>query len=165
MWSPLSWVMEATAIMTIALANEGGKLSDYPDVIGCIDENNAKIRSKDSWQILFPKLRCHGFKMERERSGNPCTEDLINIKLGDIVPADARLLEGDPLKIDQATITGVSLPFTKNPVMRLSLVPPASKVKLRLLLWPLVSTPYVARLPTWLIAFGHYGHFFGSKRY
>ncbi|KAK9167086.1 hypothetical protein Scep_002277 [Stephania cephalantha] len=28
--------------------------------------------------------------------------DIISIKLGDIIPADARLLEGDPLKIDQA---------------------------------------------------------------
>lgn len=28
--------------------------------------------------------------------------DIISIRLGDIVPADARLLEGDPLKIDQA---------------------------------------------------------------
>ena len=27
--------------------------------------------------------------------------DIISIKLGDIVPADARLLDGDPLKIDQ----------------------------------------------------------------
>lgn len=27
--------------------------------------------------------------------------DIISIKLGDIVAADARLLEGDPLKIDQ----------------------------------------------------------------
>lgn len=27
--------------------------------------------------------------------------DIISIKLGDIVSADARLLEGDPLKIDQ----------------------------------------------------------------
>ena len=27
--------------------------------------------------------------------------DVISIKLGDIIPADARLLEGDPLKIDQ----------------------------------------------------------------
>ena len=27
--------------------------------------------------------------------------DIVSIKLGDIVPADARLLEGDPLKIDQ----------------------------------------------------------------
>jgi magnesium-transporting ATPase (P-type) len=29
--------------------------------------------------------------------------DIISIRLGDIVPADARLLEGDPLKIDQVT--------------------------------------------------------------
>lgn len=27
--------------------------------------------------------------------------DIVSIKLGDIIPADARLLEGDPLKIDQ----------------------------------------------------------------
>ena len=27
--------------------------------------------------------------------------DVVSIKLGDIIPADARLLEGDPLKIDQ----------------------------------------------------------------
>lgn len=27
--------------------------------------------------------------------------DIISVKLGDIVPADCRLLEGDPLKIDQ----------------------------------------------------------------
>lgn len=41
--------------------------------------------------------------------------DVISIKLGDIVPADARLLEGDPLKIDQSALTGESLPVTKNP--------------------------------------------------
>jgi H+-transporting ATPase len=29
--------------------------------------------------------------------------DIISIKLRDIIPADARLLEGDPLKIDQAS--------------------------------------------------------------
>lgn len=40
---------------------------------------------------------------------------MISIKLGDIVPADARLLEGDPLKIDQAALTGESLPVTRNP--------------------------------------------------
>lgn len=41
--------------------------------------------------------------------------DIISIKLGDIVPADARLLEGDPLKIDQSALTGESLPVTKHP--------------------------------------------------
>lgn len=40
--------------------------------------------------------------------------DIISIKLGDIIPADARLLDGDPLKIDQSALTGESLPATKN---------------------------------------------------
>ena len=30
--------------------------------------------------------------------------DIVSIKLGDIIPADARLLEGDPLKIDQVCL-------------------------------------------------------------
>lgn len=41
--------------------------------------------------------------------------DIVSVKLGDIIPADARLLEGDPLKIDQSALTGESLPVTKNP--------------------------------------------------
>lgn len=36
--------------------------------------------------------------------------DIISIKLGDIIPADARLLEGDPLKIDQVFLVPHSLP-------------------------------------------------------
>lgn len=30
--------------------------------------------------------------------------DIISVKLGDIIPADSRLLEGDPLKIDQVRL-------------------------------------------------------------
>lgn len=41
--------------------------------------------------------------------------DIISTKLGDIIPADARLLDGDPLKIDQSALTGESLPVTKYP--------------------------------------------------
>ncbi|KAF5786481.1 putative P-type H(+)-exporting transporter [Helianthus annuus] len=38
-----------------------------------------------------------------------------SIKLGDIILVDARLLQGDPLKIDQSALTGESLPVNKNP--------------------------------------------------
>lgn len=41
--------------------------------------------------------------------------DVISIKLGDIIPADARLLDGDPLKVDQSSLTGESIPITKYP--------------------------------------------------
>ncbi|MEZ5394147.1 MAG: plasma-membrane proton-efflux P-type ATPase [Bryobacterales bacterium] len=36
--------------------------------------------------------------------------DVIRLRLGDIVPADARLLEGDPIEVDQSALTGESLP-------------------------------------------------------
>jgi H+-transporting ATPase len=41
--------------------------------------------------------------------------DLVRIRLGDIVPADARLLQGDPLEVDQSALTGESLPVTRSP--------------------------------------------------
>jgi len=36
--------------------------------------------------------------------------DIVSIKLGDIIPADSRLLDGDPLKIDQVCL--LFLPFS-----------------------------------------------------
>lgn len=37
--------------------------------------------------------------------------DIISVKLGDIIPADARLLEGDPLKIDQVNLAALAILF------------------------------------------------------
>jgi H+-transporting ATPase len=39
--------------------------------------------------------------------------DVIHIRIGDIVPADTRLLEGDPVMVDQSALTGESLPVTR----------------------------------------------------
>jgi H+-transporting ATPase len=41
--------------------------------------------------------------------------DVIRVRLGDIVPADARLLDGDPVEVDQSALTGESLPATRKP--------------------------------------------------
>jgi H+-transporting ATPase len=38
--------------------------------------------------------------------------DLIRLRIGDIVPADAKLREGDPIEVDQSALTGESLPVT-----------------------------------------------------
>lgn len=52
--------------------------------------------------------------------------DIISIKLGDIIPADARLLEGDPLKIDQANRISItlntSLIFFQNKLYRIQIM-------------------------------------------
>ena len=39
--------------------------------------------------------------------------DVIRLRLGDIVPADARLLDGDEIEVDQSALTGESLPATR----------------------------------------------------
>ena len=40
---------------------------------------------------------------------------MIRVRLGDIVPADARLLGGDPIEVDQSALTGESLPVERKP--------------------------------------------------
>jgi H+-transporting ATPase len=36
--------------------------------------------------------------------------DVVRLRIGDIIPADAKLLEGDPVQVDQSALTGESLP-------------------------------------------------------
>ncbi|XP_074275879.1 plasma membrane ATPase-like isoform X1 [Silene latifolia] len=128
MWNPLSWVMEMAAIMAIALANGGGKPTDWQDFVGIItlliinstisfiEENNAGNAAAALMAGLAPKTKVlRDGKWSEEDAEILVPGDIISIKLGDIVPADARLLEGDPLKIDQSALTGESLPVNKNP--------------------------------------------------
>ncbi|RDX63271.1 Plasma membrane ATPase, partial [Mucuna pruriens] len=128
MWNPLSWVMEAAAIMAIALANGGGKPPDWQDFVGItallvinstisfIEENNAGNAAAALMAGLAPKTKVlRDGKWTEEEAAILVPGDIISIKLGDIVPADARLLDGDPLKIDQSALTGESLPVSKNP--------------------------------------------------
>ncbi|KAK8954914.1 Plasma membrane ATPase [Platanthera zijinensis] len=125
MWNPLSWVMETAAIIAIAAR---GKDPDWQDFIGIvvllvinstisfIEENNAGNAAAALMASLAPKTKVlrDGRWME-EDAAILVPGDIVSIKLGDIVPADARLLEGDPLKIDQSALTGESLPVTKHP--------------------------------------------------
>ncbi|KAG6412897.1 hypothetical protein SASPL_125592 [Salvia splendens] len=111
MWNPLSWVMEVAAIMAIALANGGGKAPDWQDFA---------MQQLLSWLALLQKQN-YFLKVLRNRTWSEIEAcelvpgDIVSIKLGDIVPADARLLEGDALKIDQSALTGESLPVNKGP--------------------------------------------------
>ncbi|ONM52075.1 membrane H(+)-ATPase3 [Zea mays] len=69
MWNPLSWVMEAAAIMAIALANGGNKPPDWQDFVGIItlliinstisfiEENNAGNAAAALMARLAPKAK------------------------------------------------------------------------------------------------------------
>ncbi|ERN10336.1 plasma membrane ATPase 4 [Amborella trichopoda] len=128
MWNPLSWVMEVAALMAIVLANGGGKPPDWQDFVGIvvlliinstisfIEENNAGNAAAALMAGLAPKTKVlRDGRWSEQEAAILVPGDVISIKLGDIVPADARLLVGDPLKIDQSALTGESLPVTKHP--------------------------------------------------
>ncbi|KAL5149497.1 Plasma membrane ATPase 4 [Glycine soja] len=69
MWNPLSWVMEAAAVMAIALANGDGKPPDWQDFVGIvcllvinstisfIEENNAGNAAAALMAGLAPKTK------------------------------------------------------------------------------------------------------------
>ncbi len=115
-WGPIPWMIEAAVILS-AVAKH------WPDfiIILVLLVANAFVgfweerQAGNAIEALKAKL---AVKARVKRDGKwitpPSRElvpgDLIRLRLGDIVPADARLLEGDPLEVDQSALTGESLP-------------------------------------------------------
>ncbi|KAK7462760.1 hypothetical protein VKT23_007345 [Stygiomarasmius scandens] len=126
MWNPLSWVMEAAALVAIALSNGEGRAPDWQDFVGIVlllfinsaigfyEERNAGNAVKALMDSLAPKAKVKrdGTWSEIE-SADLVPGDMISFKIGDIVPADCRLTEAINVSIDQAALTGESLPQAK----------------------------------------------------
>lgn len=126
MWNPLSWVMEFAAIVAIALANGEGEPPDWQNFIGIvlllivnstigfIEERNAGNAVKALMDSLAPKARVKRGGAWREIEASELVPgDLVAFKHGDVCPADCRLVEAIDVSMDQAALTGESLPQGK----------------------------------------------------
>ena len=120
-WGPIPWMIEVAVILS-------GVVRHWPDffiillllvanaVVGFWEEREAG----NAIDALKAKL---AIKARVKRDGKwinpPAREvvpgDIIRLRLGDIVPADARLLDGDSVEVDQSALTGESLPAEKKP--------------------------------------------------
>lgn len=126
MWNPLSWVMEAAALVAIVVSNGEGMPPDWEDFIGIIcllfansligfyEEHNAGNAVKALMDSLAPKAKVKRDGQWNEiESADLVPGDMVAFKIGDIVPADCRLIEAVNVSIDQAALTGESLPISK----------------------------------------------------
>ena len=115
-WGPIPWMIEAAVILS-AVARH------WPDfaiilvllianaVVGFLEEHqagNAIAALKAKLALKARALRDGKWTDPEARELVP--GDVIRLRLGDIVPADARLLEGDAVEVDQSALTGESLP-------------------------------------------------------
>ena len=120
-WGPIPWMIEVAVVLS-------GVVRHWPDffIILLLLCANACIgfweerQAGNAIEALKAKL---AIKARVKRDGKwitpPAKEvvpgDVIRLRLGDIVPADARLLDGDEVSVDQAALTGESLPASKKP--------------------------------------------------
>ena len=117
-WGPIPWMIEAAVILSAAARH-------WPDfgIILLLLLANAMVGFWEEHQAgnAIAALKATlAIKARVKRDGkwvNPAARELvpgdaIRLRLGDIVPADARLLDGDEISVDQSALTGESMPAT-----------------------------------------------------
>jgi H+-transporting ATPase len=120
-WGPIPWMIEAAVILS-------GVVRHWPDfviilillfanaVIGFWEERQAgnAIDALKKRLAIVSKAKRDG-KWINLPARDLVPGDVIRLRLGDIIPADARLLAGDEVAVDQSALTGESLPATHKP--------------------------------------------------
>jgi H+-transporting ATPase len=118
-WGPIPWMIEAAVILS-------GVVRHWLDffiillllcsnaVVGFWEEHQAgnAIAALKAKPAIKARVKRDG-KWTTPAARDLVSGDVIRVRLGDIVPADARLLARDPVEVDQSALTGESLPATR----------------------------------------------------
>jgi H+-transporting ATPase len=118
-WGPIPWMIEAAAILSAAL----GRWDDFAIIfvlllmngaVGFWQEHKADRAIELLKKRLAPKARAkRDGKWQDLASSKLVPGDIVRVRLGEIVPADIKLIEGDYLQVDESALTGESLPVEK----------------------------------------------------
>ncbi len=118
-WGPIPWMIEVAAVLSAFVR-------DWTDfsIIVVLLVTNACVGFWEEYQAgnavaaLKAQLALQA-RVQRDGAWRtvPARElvpgDLIRVRIGDIVPADATVLSHDPLEVDQSALTGESLPVPR----------------------------------------------------
>lgn len=118
-WGPIPWMIEAAVVMSAIIQH-------WPDfaiillllalnaVVGFWQEHQAGNAIEMLKQRLAPRAKVlRDGKWQEKPARELVPGDVVRMRLGDIVPADVKLIEGEYLLIDQSALTGESLPVEK----------------------------------------------------
>jgi H+-transporting ATPase len=119
-WGPIAWMIEAAAVLSAYLA----RWEDFGiilfllmtnAVVGFWQENKADNAIELLKQRLAPEARVkRDGKWTTVSARELVPGDIVRVRLGDIVPADMKLFNGEYLSIDESALTGESLPVEKH---------------------------------------------------
>lgn len=118
-WGPIPWMIEIAAILSAAVH----KWEDFA-IIMILLFANAGV---DFWQehkalsalkVLKEKLAKKTLVLRdgawKENDAKYIVPgDVLKLKIGDVIPADVKLIQGDFILVDQSALTGESLPVNK----------------------------------------------------
>jgi H+-transporting ATPase len=118
-WGPIPWMIEVAAILSAVVRH----WEDFGIIFALLLMNAGvgfweEFQAGNAIAALKAKLALHA-RVMRDGAWTtiPARElvpgDLIRIGIGEIVPADARLLDADPMEVDQSALTGESLPVER----------------------------------------------------
>jgi H+-transporting ATPase len=118
-WGPIPWMIEAAAILSIIVEH----WSDFIIILVMLLAN-AVVGFWEEYQAgnAIAALKARLAPQARVRRDETWTNiaarelvpgDIVRLRLGDIVPADARSLGEDPVEVDQSALTGESLPVSR----------------------------------------------------
>ena len=118
-WGPIPWMIEAAAVLSAIISHweDFGiicALLLLNAVVGFWQEHKADDAIELLKQNLAPNARVlRDGKWSQIAAKELVPGDVVRVRLGDIVPADLKLMKGDYLSVDQSALTGESLPVEK----------------------------------------------------
>jgi H+-transporting ATPase len=120
-WGPIPWMIEVAAVLSAIVRHWPDfviivVLLAFNGLVGFWQEyqaGNAVEALKRKLALKSRALRDERWQQTDARQLVP--GDVIRLRLGDIIPADVMLFDGDYLSVDQSALTGESLPVNKAP--------------------------------------------------
>ncbi len=119
-WGPIPWMIEIALILSAVLRHwEDFGVILLLLMINAVVRFSEEHRADNAIEMLKKRLAIkarvlRNGKWQEISARELVPGDMIRVRLGDIIPADIKLVEGDYLSVDESALTGESLPVEKD---------------------------------------------------